>query len=179
MEKITLRGKSIEVTGNASVQVEDRAEAAVVIRPKGDCRVELSVGSGCRVDTFIIHEKDCKVEQINHVGPGSVVNTSCVWLASGSGRVQNSLEGANSEAYDLHVFVEGGESKLHLDSVLRHGGRDTKGNILVKGIVKDKGAATLDGMIKIEKGGGGAESFLSEHVMLLNPGAHASANPEL
>ncbi|MEW6722996.1 MAG: SufD family Fe-S cluster assembly protein, partial [Candidatus Micrarchaeota archaeon] len=55
----------------------------------------------------------------------------------------------------------------------------TKGNILVKGIVKDKGAATLDGMIKIEKGGGGAESFLSEHVMHLNPGAHASANPEL
>jgi Fe-S cluster assembly scaffold protein SufB len=34
-------------------------------------------------------------------------------------------------------------------------------------------------MIKIEKSGGGAESFLSEHVMLLDPGAHATANPEL
>lgn len=180
MDSISLKGKQeIEITKNAVVEIADHSHATVMIRPETDCRVELNIGRDCRLQTYIVQEKNASVEQVNHVGPGSVVNTSCVWLSGGAGKVMNSLEGERSEAYDLHVFVEKGENKLHLDSVLRHAGKDTKGNILVKGIVKDNAVAKLDGMIKIEKGGGGAESFLSEHVMLLNPGAHATANPEL
>jgi Fe-S cluster assembly protein SufD len=180
VETIQVRGKQeIEISASSVVEVADNSDARIVIRPEADCKVELNIGKGCRLQTYIVQEKNASVEQINHVGPHSVVNTSCIWLSGGVGKVMNSLEGEHSEAYDLHVFVEKGESKLHLDSVLRHAGRDTKGNILVKGIVKDNAAAKLDGMIKIEKNGGGAVSFLSEHVMLLNPGAHATANPEL
>jgi Fe-S cluster assembly scaffold protein SufB len=34
-------------------------------------------------------------------------------------------------------------------------------------------------MIKIEKNGAGAESFLTQNVILLSPSSHATANPEL
>jgi Fe-S cluster assembly protein SufD len=180
MENIRVKGKeSVEISGDAVLDIMDGSHAKVVIMPAKDAKVELRIGKGCRVDTFVIQEKDANLDQANHVGEDSIINTYSIWLSGGGGRVMNSLEGERSEAYDLHVFVEKGESRLHLDSVLRHAGKDTKGNILVKGIVKDNAVAKLDGMIKIEKGGGGAESFLSEHVMLLNPGAHATANPEL
>jgi Fe-S cluster assembly scaffold protein SufB len=45
--------------------------------------------------------------------------------------------------------------------------------------VKDNARADLGGMIKVEKKGGGAESFLSEHAILLDPGARATADPKL
>jgi Fe-S cluster assembly scaffold protein SufB len=168
-----------EVTEDARVEVADGAEATLVIMPRGDMSVEVFTGRGCRLSSYILQERGSKVRQTNHVGEGSVVSTCSLWLEDGGGTVLNSLEGRGAEAYDLHIFVERGERKLHLDSILRHAERDTKGDILVKGIVRDNAAARLDGMIKIEKNGAGADSFLSEHVMLLNPGAHASANPEL
>jgi Fe-S cluster assembly scaffold protein SufB len=46
-------------------------------------------------------------------------------------------------------------------------------------VVKDGASAKISGKIKIEKCGAGAESFLTERVILFNPGAHAIANPEL
>ena len=180
MEKKTVSdGERVELRSSAAVEVPDGSRATVVIRPSGRMKVDLALGRGCRVDSFVIQEEAASLEQRNHVGPGSVINTSSVWLSGGEGKVENSLEGEGAKAYDLHVFVERGENRLHLDSVLRHAEKGTKGNILVKGIARESGSARLDGMIKIEKNGGGAESFLSEHVMLLNPGAHATANPEL
>ena len=180
MERITVSGKEkVEVSRGSILEIADGSHPTLVIRPSGDMKVEVRVGRGCRVRSFIIQEKDARLEQVNHIGEDSRVDTGNIWLAGGSGRVVNSLEGRGAAAYDLHVFVEKGAEKLHLDSVLRHAGPDTKGNILVKGIVREKAGAKLDGMIKIEKNGKGAESFLSEHVMLLNPGAHATANPEL
>ncbi|HSB47146.1 MAG TPA: SufD family Fe-S cluster assembly protein [Candidatus Bilamarchaeum sp.] len=180
MERLSVSGDGrFEITSSAVVDVADGSGASLVIRPGKDCKVELMVGRDCRLSAFIVQEKEAKVEQVSHVGKGSVVRTSCIWLSGGEGKVLSSLEGEGAEAYDLHVFIEKGTDRLHLDSRLRHAAKDTKGNILVKGIVRDNAAAKLDGMIKIEKSGGGAESFLSEHVMLLNPGAHATANPEL
>src|SRR5512143_943615 len=180
MEGMTLKGReSLEIRGDASVEVPDGTRGTIVLRPSGDAHVEIRVGKGCRVEVYTIQEKGSSVRQVNHVGEGSRVDNFGIWLSAGSGSILNSLEGPRAEAYDVQVFVEGGEDKLRLDSVLRHAGRDTKGNILVKGVVKGSASARLDGMIKIEKDGGGAESFLSEHVILLNPGAHASANPEL
>ncbi len=170
---------SFDVTGDAELELGDGTAGTVMIRPEGDCKVVLKVGRGCRIDTFVISERGSNVSQVNRIGEGSVVRTHAVWLDGGSGSILNSLEGPGAEAYDIEVFCGRGSAKLRLNSVLRHAGRGTKGNILIKGIVRDTASAKLDGMIKIEKSGGGAESFLSEHVMLLNPGAHATADPEL
>jgi Fe-S cluster assembly scaffold protein SufB len=171
--------KDMEITGDATLRIADGTRATVVVAPAADSVVELDIGKGCRIEVYLMPENGAGIRQVNRIGEGSRVDTYGIWLDGGSGSLLNSLEGPRSEAYEVQVFVGSGKGRLHLNSVLRHASQDTKGDILVKGVVRDQASARLDGMIRIEKRGGGAESFLSEHVMLLNPGAHASANPEL
>lgn len=171
--------KEIAVSENATIVIEDSTNASVIINPVGDIRIEIKIGKNCKVETFLIQEKKSNTIQINHVGEDSSIDNTSLWLSEGEAKIENRLEGTRSEAKDIHIFIESGENKFHLDSVLRHINKNTKGNILVKGIIRDNATAKLDGMIKIDKTGAGAESFLSEHVMLLNAGAHATANPEL
>lgn len=178
-ELIISDNECVEVGEDAIISISDNAKPLILIKPQQDVKIELKIGKNCQVKSFVIQEKDASVTQTNHIGEWSTVYSHGFWLSAGTGQIINSLEGSNSEAHDLHVFVEKNSNKLHLDAVLRHANHDTKGSILVKGIVKDNASAKLDGMIKIEKNGNGASSFLSEHVMLLNPGAHATANPEL
>jgi Fe-S cluster assembly scaffold protein SufB len=179
MKEFSIREGTLEVTGNAIITIADGSSVTVTIKPEKDSTIELRVGSNCRVNSFVIQEKEAGVIQTNYVGSNSILHSQCLWLSECRGKVFNRLEGTGSQAYDLHIFVGKGSEKLQLDAVLRHIGKDTKGNILVKGIVKDSAMVKLDGMIKIDKDGSGANSLLSEHVMLLNPGAHAEAKPEL
>ena len=180
MKKLTASGKSrLEIAESAEVLVEDNSDVAVIIAPGEDSEIVLRIGKNCLVESYVFQEKEASVVQTNHVGEDSIMRSHCLWLSKGSGKVENILEGARAQAYDLHIFVEGDENRLHLDAELRHVGKGTKGNIVVKGIVRDNAIAKLDGMIRVAESGEGAESKLTENVMLLNPGAHAEANPEL
>ena len=167
----------MEFSGDAEIQIQDNAVETIIIRAEKDATIRLEIGKNCRVSTYIIQEGKAKIMQNSGVGENSVLHSHCLWLNEGEGKVQTVLQGKKSEAHDLHIFVE--KEKLHLDTLLRHVGEDTKGDILVKGVVMGNGSAKLDGMIKIDKTGAGADSILKEHVMLLNPGAHAIANPDL
>lgn len=173
------RNSCIDVEDDSVIFAEDGTKALIMIRPKKDVKIDLTTGKNCDIRSFIVQSSGCSVTQVNHAGASSVIRSSSFWFHSGDVNIINSLEGDGAEAYDMHIFVEKGEVKLHLDTVLHHIAKNTKGSILVKGIVYDKASAKLDGMIKIDKNGAGAESFLSEHVMLMSPQAHASANPEL
>jgi len=171
--------KNLEIYDSAAITISEGSEVAITIRPRKDAMITLRIGRNCRVSTFVLQEQDVSVEQTNHVGEGSIVRSSGLWLGSGTAKITNILEGKKAEAYDVNIFVEKGDSSLHLNSVLKHAERNTRGNILIKGIAKDRATAKLGGMIRVEKNGAGAQSFLSEHVLLLSPQAHAVARPEL
>jgi hypothetical protein len=180
MRKIAVSGnRSVEVSGDAAITVADGSSPTIITRLRQDSKMTLRIGKRCRVSALILQEKEASLEQETHVGEGSSVQTNGVWLSPGGGRVEERLEGRGARAESVHVFLGEKNATIHLDCMLVHECRDTKGNVLVKGVVKDEASAGLDGMIKIGKGGRGAESFLGEHVMLLNPGAHATAKPGL
>ncbi len=117
-----------------------------------------------------------KVKILVNMAEGAQLNACYIW-EGGEGEVETKLIGRGSEAHDTHLFVE--DKKLKVKMLLRHVGEDTKGSIEARGLVKKEGEVALDGMIKIEKSGAGAQSILEEHVMLLEEGAKATANPEL
>jgi len=180
MQRLEAKGKKrIEISGDAVLDIADGSQADVVIRPGKNCSVEMHIGKKCRVRSFVVQGREGRIAQTNHIGAGSRIDTFGLWVFGGEGEIENLLEGEKAEAHDSHVFVERGTETFRLNCMLRHAHKDTKGDVLVKGVVKDSASARLDGMIKVERNGAGAESFLSEHVILLNPGAHAIANPEL
>ncbi|MBI5228049.1 SufD family Fe-S cluster assembly protein [Candidatus Micrarchaeota archaeon] len=180
MNELTLKDKDrVEVTNSSVVTISDNSSPIIIIKPEGKAEIRLKIGKNCSVNCFIMQEKNSDLIQLNSIGEHSVINVHGLWLNNGNGKITNSLDGSFAQAYDVHVFAQKGNNKFYLDSRLRHASDNTKGSILVKGVAKDEASAKLDGMIKIEKNGGGASSFLSQHVILLNPGAHATANPEL
>ncbi len=180
MKKLTASGKArLELSESTELSIEDNSDVSVIIRPAGKSKIELLIGKNCLVESYVFQEKEASVVQTNHVGEDSIMRCHSLWLSKGDGKVENILEGSRSQAYDLHIFIEGDKKELHLDAEIKHVGKGTKGNIVVKGIVKDNAVVRLDGMIRVAESGGGAESKLTENVMLLNPGAHAEANPEL
>ena len=155
--------EKIETSGG-SVRIKDNSKTAVVIRPGKDADVRLDIGKNCEVHSFIIQDAKANISQTSHIGEGSVLYSNALWLSEGDAKVHNNLEGKGAQAYDVHIFVEKEKSRLRLDTVLRHVEGHTKGNVLVKGIVKDQAAANLEGMIRIDKESAGSDSMLSEHV---------------
>ena len=179
MREITVSGKErIEISEDAAVKVDSDARAVLLIKPEKDMKISISTGKNATVDCLILGEKRVSIDHENHVGENSVVRTTSLWLSDGKERMLNSLEGKGAEAYDLHVFV-GKSGRLDIDATLRHAAEDTKGDVTVRGVVYDKAFADLDGMIKVEKGARGSESFIAEHVLLLSKDAHARAEPKL
>ncbi|MGV8085709.1 MAG: SufD family Fe-S cluster assembly protein [Candidatus Bilamarchaeum sp.] len=176
---IAAKSMDIEISKDSVILIPDNSDIKLTFRPKNESKVELKVGKNCRVSTLIINSEKCSIRQDNLVGENSIIHSYGVWTNNATGEIFNHLIGENSEAYDLHLFNEKNENKLAINSVLRHANKNTKGNITVRGIAGDSARVKLDGMIKIEKNGGGAESFLTQNVILLNPKSHATANPEL
>ena len=171
--------ESIEVKETASLTVDDGARATILISPKKDCKVVIHTGNGSDISIFVIQDKRASLELTTYVSSRSVVRTNCLWRYGGEERISNILVGEGADAHDTSVFIEDGTSDLTLDSRLEHKAPNTKGDILVKGVVKGNASARLDGMIRVEKKGKGAVSFLSEHAILLDPSAHAQADPQL
>jgi Fe-S cluster assembly scaffold protein SufB len=176
----TMRVESIIIERDASISIHDGERASILIKPAGrSLKAEILVGRGCEVEILSIIDSYCILHLTNHVGAGSAVRNHGLWLDGGKGRLANELEGFGSEAHDTQIFIGKGDGRLELDSRLHHISQETKGDIMVRGIVRDSASVDLSGLIKIEKTGSGAKSFLSEHAILLSPDAHASANPEL
>ncbi len=176
---VVSKSAELDVSSDTQIIVPDESELRIVFRPKKESKIELKIGRRCDVCTIIISDQKCSIKQDNFVGENSIVHSYGVWKSAASGEIVNHLIGENSQAYDLHIFSENEDKKLALNSILRHANKNTKGNIAVRGIVDDSAWVKLDGMIKIEKNGAGAESFLTQNVILLNSKAHATANPEL
>jgi Fe-S cluster assembly scaffold protein SufB len=94
-------------------------------------------------------------------------------------RVDNRLVGDGSAVEQVEI-VFGGESQLFdLTSFTTHIGRNTTGNLLSKGALKDAARAFMKGLITIEKTAVGTDSFLGEFGMNLSKAARAVAIPSL
>jgi Fe-S cluster assembly scaffold protein SufB len=94
-------------------------------------------------------------------------------------RVDNRLVGDGSSVEQVEI-VFGSESQLFdLTSFTTHLGRNTTGNLLSKGALKDSARAFMKGLITIEKTAVGTDSFLGEFGMNLSKAARAVAIPSL
>ena len=89
------------------------------------------------------------------------------------------MKGAGSSAEDVEIIFGIGNQSFDVTSNLIHYGRNSRGRVLVKSVMKDTSKSLFKGMIKIGKEAKAAESFLAGHAILLDKGAKSDAIPGL
>lgn len=116
-----------------------------------------------------------------HIGADAKLMSSFIWMGAKlvHSRVNTFLEGEGAEAEDTEVFYGTKRQHFDLNSNLRHSAPYTKGFALMQGLLTDRARGVLQGMIRIEHEGRGANSYLEEHALLLSKKAHANAEPAL
>lgn len=130
-----------------------------------------NLGSGIYnyIERIFIPEKDAK---INFIGN---------WLGGKLTIAKHKafLEKPGAELRDVQIAFGTGTQHFDLTSYAQHISPYTKSDVVMRGVFKDKARAVFYGLADIEKDAHDSDSFLSEHAMLLNPGARANAIPSL
>jgi FeS assembly protein SufD len=94
-------------------------------------------------------------------------------------KIDNILKGEGASAEDVEIIFGINDQSFDVTSNLIHNGPNTRGRVLSKSVMKDKSKSLFKGMIKIDKNGKSAESFLAGHAILLDKGAKSDTIPGL
>jgi Fe-S cluster assembly scaffold protein SufB len=94
-------------------------------------------------------------------------------------KIDNIMKGQGATAEDVEIIFGINDQSFDVTSNLLHYGPNTRGRVLSKSVMKDKSKSLFKGMIKIDKNGKSAESFLAGHAILLDKGAKSDTIPGL
>jgi FeS assembly protein SufD len=94
-------------------------------------------------------------------------------------QVDNHLNGMGANAHDTEVIFGNKNQSFDISSNLIHNAPSTVGRVLEKSVLKDTSKSLFKGMIRIEKDGHHAESYLAGHSILLDKGAKSDSIPGL
>ncbi|MCS7273942.1 MAG: Fe-S cluster assembly protein SufD [Candidatus Bipolaricaulota bacterium] len=116
-----------------------------------------------------------------HVQRDARMHWTIGWLGGKLTRsyVESRLMGPGAEMEDIQVLF--GRQKQHFDltSSLRNMAPHVKGEIHMKGVLKDRARAVMYGFIKVEPPAQQSNSYQLAQGLLLNDGAHCDAIPGL
>lgn len=85
----------------------------------------------------------------------------------------------NTEVVISGAFQSQNEEQLSVEVVIHHQAPNTKAETTLKGVAKDESKIKLVGKIVIDENCEGAQSQLTERVLLLSPKAKAEVIPDL
>ncbi|HKX21359.1 MAG TPA: SufD family Fe-S cluster assembly protein [Nitrososphaeraceae archaeon] len=94
-------------------------------------------------------------------------------------KLDNIMKGEGASAEDVEIIFGINDQSFDVTSNLIHYGSNTRGRVLSKSVMKDTSKSLFKGMIKINKNGKSAESFLAGHAILLDKGAKSDTIPGL
>ncbi|BBN98380.1 Fe-S cluster assembly protein SufD [Sporolactobacillus terrae] len=89
------------------------------------------------------------------------------------------LEGDGAEADIKAVSIGSGSQKQNFDNYVRHVGKATKSQLLVRAAQKDASNSIFNARTKIEHGASGADGEQTQRVLMLSDQARGDANPIL
>lgn len=92
---------------------------------------------------------------------------------------QINLRGKGAQVYQRIVVLGSGESSANLDLSLNHKAPDTFGRLIVRRIQTENSTSALYGMLRIAPQAHGADSYLSDKVILLGDKSKTISVPSL
>jgi Fe-S cluster assembly scaffold protein SufB len=147
--------------------------------------LEVNLGAGATLDVAAVQETGPRQIVFNHrtarVGEGATLRWALAQLGGRvvRGRVDNRLEGDRSSVDQVEIVFGTEDQLFDLTTYTRHIGRDTTGDVLSKGALKDRGRLFLKGLAIIERSAVGTDSFLGEYGMNLSKHTRSVAIPSL
>lgn len=93
--------------------------------------------------------------------------------------IENILDGPGAAVEDVQIFFTSGRQHFDLTSNLRHQKPHTKGEVTVKGVLKDKSESAFWGRIRIDPGAQHSNAFQSSRSLIVENGPRSNAIPSL
>jgi Fe-S cluster assembly protein SufD len=160
--------------------------------PVEDVRQSLHSG---QVEVFAADQAEVSYGEVQNWGPGVFTLTSkkailrreatMRWVGAhlGSklsrGRIHTALNEPGAVMYMMGIYLATGRQHFDIDSFTDHVAPHTKGDVLYRGIVRERARTVFQGLIKVEKDAQQTDSYLANHNLLLSPKARADSIPTL
>ena len=147
--------------------------------------VEIFAGPNSNVTYAKVQNWGPSVISVSHQRSTMRKDSTMRWVAAHVGgkvvrsRVHASLDEPGAQLYMVGAYLASGRQQLDLDLFIDHAAPNTKGDVLYRGIVRDRAHTTFEGLIKVEKDAQLTDSYLANHNLLLSPKARADSLPTL
>lgn len=89
------------------------------------------------------------------------------------------LEKPGTELTVLGLLLANQDKSLDINIKVRHAAPNTKSEIILKGVLEDLSKINFEGLVKIEKGAKGTNTWLATHLLILSDQAKGRATPSL
>ena|SRR5258708_6281178 len=89
------------------------------------------------------------------------------------------LEKPGVELTLLGLLLGDKEKAVDINLKITHAAPNTKSEIILKGVLKDTSRVNFEGLVKIEKGAKGTNTWLATHLLILSDQAKGRATPSL
>ncbi len=89
------------------------------------------------------------------------------------------LSGPGAEYRDARILFGTGRQHFDFQSLLFHEAPNTTSEVNIRAVLRDRARAVFFGDVRIYNGSRNSRAYLQDHVLLLNPGAHADSIPAL
>ena len=146
---------------------------------------DLDLGDRAKAILLTVHAPDLKTVSIYRRTATTGADSRLGWLWNGFGgfrtkiRNHSMLTGAGSHVDDLQTFYGAKDQSFDSSVDLTHIATDTHAQSITRGVFRDASRGMSRGLVRIEPAAAKTVVFISEHAMLLSPGARSDTIPIL
>jgi len=146
---------------------------------------DLDLGERSKTVFLTVHAPDLRTVSIYRRTATTGDDARIAWLWNGFGgfrtkiRNHSSLTGRGSHVDDFQTFYGAQDQAFDSSVDLTHVATDTHGQSITRGVFRDSSRGMSRGLVRIEPDAAKTVVFISEHAMLLSPGARSDTIPIL
>lgn len=143
-----------------------------------NCLLEVGEGAGVHFIIPFITQNMCITVQVKDNAQFTLSVLSKI-RSQVDGLIKVLLVGRGARAYMQLALINQAESEVNLTCSLEHLASGTLGRLTARRIVMGNAKSFLRGLLKIDKGAAGTDTYLSDKVVILDKQGQAGSDPQL
>ena len=180
----------VDASSAVRIELEHGSAADIVIHIHGDAptmdhAADVTVGPEARCTVLTINDagatSSVSIKQQGSIADGGSLRWQNITLGGGdmTHDLTSHAVGNDAESAVDWMFYAKGTERQHLHVRNMFGGRNGRGEVLMRGVAEGKGHAEAHGLIDIGLHGSGTDTYLTQNVLMLDPTAKVDAIPAL